>query len=273
MLPQGQIIIQHVGPLGFGGLGTVDEVVVIESNSHYPIGTRLARKRLNQKWKDNPTARERFEREITALSRMNHQSIVPFRGQNLPKEERFYLMPLYKRSVRKLINENPGGFIWTDVARLGIQIADAMHYAHQQGYIHRDLKPENLLQADNDHIVISDWGLGYFVHQYSQVFDLTIGPMGTMYYCSGEQWTTGKCDARGDIYSLGIVLAELVRGLKKIAVLPGCGLGQEDAVIYKAKGTAEFNSYLRSMTALHAQNRPNSMYDVMVMLNSLVHGI
>lgn len=270
MLPKNQFIIESVRELGTGGLGTVDEVVIIESNCDYPVGMRLARKRLNANWKDNPTARERFEREIKALANMSHASIVPFKGENLPNQERYYVMPLYARSVRDLINENPMGFDWIDVARLGIKIANAMHYAHQKGYLHRDLKPENLLQDANNHIVISDWGLGYFVHQYSKVFDLTIGPMGTMYYCSGEQWQTGKCDERGDVYSLGIVLAELVRGANKIYVLPGCGLGQEDAVIYKNRATDAFNAYLRKMTSINRNDRPKSMDAVMQALSTLI---
>lgn len=267
-LASGQFRIEHVRNCGIGGLGTVDEVRVIATNGSYPVGTRLARKRLNDNWKNDPTAQARFEKEIVAISKMNHARIVPFKGQNLPNEERFYVMPLCKGSVRDLINQYPMGFDWKHVARLGSWLAEALHYAHLRGYIHRDLKPENLLQDTNDNIVVSDWGLGYFVHQYSKVLNLTVGPMGTEYYCSGEQWLTGKCDARGDIYSLGVVLAELVRGLNKIGVFPGLGL-TEDPIIFSAPGTAAFNSYLRRMTLQQVALRPGSMLDVQKTLASM----
>lgn len=267
-LAPGHFRIEHVRDCGTGGLGTVDEVRVVATNGSYAVGTRLARKRLNANWKSDPTAQARFEREIVAISKMNHARIVPFKGQNVPGEERFYVMPVYKCSVRDLINQYPMGFAWKDVARLGSWLAEALHYAHLRGYTHRDLKPENMLRDADNNIVVSDWGLGYFVHQYSKVLNLTIGPMGTQYYCSGEQWLTGKCDARGDIYSLGIVLAELVRGHNRIAVFPGIGL-TEDPVIFSAPGTADFNAYLRSMTSHQVGMRPDSMLEVQQVLSAL----
>ncbi len=186
---------------------------------------------MSDKWKQNPQAVARFEREIVALGRMSLADIIKLKGENLSDgPERFYFMAVYPRSLRALIHENPAGFPWRDVARYGARIADALLYAHSQGFVHRDLKPENILLDSINSPVISDWGLGYFVHKESVVLTaLTIGGMGTQYYCCLEQWNTGKSDARGDVYALGMTLAELATG--KQNAIRGIGLGLEKHVI------------------------------------------
>lgn len=268
MLPYGQCRIQHVQPKGEGGLGIVDEVVVVETNCVHPVGARFARKRLNDKWRNQPDAKVRFEREIEILSGMNHERIVSFQGQSIPGEERFYMMPLYERSVRNYLLAAPGGVNWRNAARFCSELADALHYAHMMGHIHRDLKPENILLDIANNAVISDWGLGQFVHRDSKVLDLTRGGMGTEYYVSLEQWTTGRCESTGDVYSLGIVLAELVRGANRISIVPGMGISG-DVVAGNADGSSEFNQYIRTMTAIFPTARPQSMADVAATLNRL----
>lgn len=261
MLPSGQFVFEVEGKVGEGGLGVVDRIRVTESNCRHTVGSEFACKRLNDKWKDHPNARERFEREIKAIAKMNHPSIISFQGENLPEGERFYVMPLYPQSLRDYIMAHSAGVEWISVALFGARIADACQHAHKLGYIHRDLKPENILLDHAENPVISDWGLGYFVHKDSKVLDLTRGGMGTEYYCSLEQWKTGKCDARGDIYSLGILLAELVRGYNRIPVIPGLGL-EQDAVQGNLWGSAGFNLYLRQMTRPYEFQRPASMLEV-----------
>ncbi|HWO16514.1 MAG TPA: hypothetical protein VNM89_07360, partial [Solirubrobacterales bacterium] len=80
MLSPGEFKFKVVRQLGQGGLGTVDEIEVIETNRSYAVGTRLARKRLNSAWAAEPRAIERFEREITTIKIMSHPNILPYRG-------------------------------------------------------------------------------------------------------------------------------------------------------------------------------------------------
>lgn len=265
MIPFGQFRFNVIRTVGEGGLGIVEEIRVTETNCTYQLGAAFARKRLNEKWTVQPAARERFEREIAAIGKMSHTSIIAFKGENLPGNERFYVMPLYRQSLRDFIKLHAKGTEWRSVARFGARIADAMQHAHVLGYIHRDLKPENILLDDAENPVISDWGLGYFVHRDSKVLDLTRGGMGTEYYCSLEQWRTGKCDERGDIYSLGVTLAELIRGSNRIPIVPGLGL-EQDAVLRHASGSMELNLYLRRMTSVRPEGRPQSMSEVSAIL-------
>lgn len=264
----GTFEMSTVRKIGGGGLGIVEEVAITRSwSSQHPVGSRWARKRLNDNFRKHPEMQARFEREIAALKVMSHPAIVSCAGENLG-DERFYLMPLYPQSLRDWLMKHPGGFDWTSVARFGIQIADAMQYAHDHGFKHRDLKPENVLLDNMRNPVIADWGLGYFVHKESKVLQLTQAGMGTEYYCSMEQWNTGKCDNTGDIYSLGLVLAELITGVRKDIII---GMGMQSDVIYvNTHGARIFNELIKTMTKMLAQQRIQSMSLVSRTLNSVL---
>nr|WP_233585497.1 serine/threonine-protein kinase [Corallococcus sp. CA054B] len=273
LLP-GQFRFNPGRKLGQGGLGYVDEITIVASSaSDLPVGTKLARKRLNENFKTRPEARERFEREIRALATMSHPNIVTVEGQNAPGGERCYMMPLYPNNLRNHLAAHPTGFSWTSVALFIAKIADAMTYAHEMRFIHRDLKPENILLTQENEPVIADWGLGYFIHKESKVLQhLTQGCMGTEYYCSMEQWNTGKCSQTGDIYSLGMMLAELIKGYQVPMVVPGLtGTGiAEDVVLGSTHGARMLNNLIRKMTHISPESRPQSMADVALQLRMAV---
>jgi serine/threonine-protein kinase PpkA len=261
----------HVGfirRIGAGGLGTVEEVKVTHSHGGPPVGTRLALKRLGPQWVNDPTARERFEREIELLSRMSHPNIVSLAGVSLSPTERFYVMPLYERSLRDWIGRASAAASPVEVARFGERLSEALRYAHDLGFIHRDLKPENILLRGHSDMVIADWGVGQFIHKTSKVLDLTVAGLGTEYYCSMEQWTTGRCDERGDIYSLGVLLAELAAG-RRLPILPvGAGI-RVDVVSAYTRGGPQLNAVLRKMTGAVPSMRYSSMAEVTWALNEV----
>lgn len=264
-LPRDQILVRSVRVIGQGGLGFVEEVHVTRGNHRHRGGERLARKRLLPKWAGQPEHRARFDREIQAVGAMNHPAIVALQGVNLPGQERFYLMKLYPCSLRDVLVARRGPIPWEATARIGTILADALAHAHGKSFIHRDIKPENILLDASGNPVISDWGLGYFVHQFSTVLDLTMGGMGTVYYCSPEQWATGKCGPSGDVYSLGIVLAEMVMGQR--AALPGQGI-RGDVTSARDAGARCFNRVVLGMTRPRAHERFQSMTEVAASLRS-----
>ncbi len=258
-LPVGQFNFSYVADLGAGGLGRVRKIRITQSNARgMSVGSEWACKQLHDSWNQDPTMRARFEREISALKKMSHPNIISYSGENLPGKDRFYLMPLYTSNLRKWIAAGNKQGDWRFMAGLGIQLANAMQYAHNEGFIHRDLKPDNILFNDNQPLVIADWGLGYFVHQHSKVLQkLTRGGMGTEYYCSLEQWSTGKCDERGDIYSLGMTLDEMVTGGQREITV---GMGINGPVTADTTAGAQyFNDILRRMTAFLKEHRPANM--------------
>jgi serine/threonine protein kinase len=205
--------------------------------------------------------RQRFEREIAALRRMSHGNIVTCDAENLPGGERFYVMPFFTNTLRRFIAGGRFRGDWRSVAQRGVVLAQALQYAHTLGFVHRDLKPDNILFNAGGQLVIADWGLGYFVHKESKVLQqLTRGGMGTEYYCSIEQWATGKCDGRGDIYSLGMTLDEWVTGSQR-PITVGAGI-KGDATADRSIGARRFNNLLRTMTHPIKAQRPGSMYIV-----------
>jgi serine/threonine-protein kinase len=258
-LMPGQFFVEFMEELGSGGLGRVNRVRVTTSYAEsMPVGSEWAAKRLNDKWRQHPEAQARFEREVRTLSAMSHANIVSCVGVSLPGYERFYMMPLYRDSVRRLIARQGNRGDWRRIATYGAILADALHYAHGIGAIHRDTKPDNILFNPGEPLVIADWGIGYFIHKQSVVLQqLTRGGMGTEYYCSREQWLTGKCDARGDIYSLGMTLDEWLNSGRR-QILIGAGLGNGTAMVGSV-GARSLRELLVTMTQVLAANRPASM--------------
>src|SRR5205807_9462490 len=96
---------------------------------------------------------------------------------------------------------------WQSVAHLGVQVADALDYAHRQGVQHRDIKPSNLLLDTGGTVWITDFGLAKAGDQ--QNLTPTGDVLGTLRYMPPEAFE-GKTDARGDIYALGLTLFELL---------------------------------------------------------------
>ncbi len=95
---------------------------------------------------------------------------------------------------------------WQQFARIGIQVADALHYAHQQGILHRDIKPGNLLVDDKGSVWITDFGLA--LDKDAAALNDNPHLAGTLRYMAPEQFE-GRIDERSDIYSLGVTLYEL----------------------------------------------------------------
>lgn len=255
--------------LGVGGFGVVDAVRVTESNGAHAVGTLLACKRLNDRWRDDPAARERFEREIVTVGQMRHAAIVTLAGVNAAGLARCYLMPLYPQSLRTLLLSDEGkrGFAWPQVARFGATLANALAYAHATGVVHRDLKPENILLTRKREPMITDWGVGHFLHKHSKVLQpaLTKAGIGTEFYCSMEQWASGAGDVTSDIYSLGIVLAECVLGAPPALAFTGAGIMTE-LVPADSVGAFYFNQAIARMTAMLATARPQGMSEVEALL-------
>lgn len=255
--------IQSSRPIGAGGLGVVDEVVVVASNGRPPIGSRYARKRLNDRFAADPTQRARFEREIIQMKQLRHPRIVAFEGESVDGQ-RFYLMPVYARSLRDFLMQT-SKVEWRSAASFCADVADALSYAHSHNCVHRDLKPENILLdlANSPHI--ADWGLGQFIHKDSKVLDLTHAGLGTEWYCALEQWATGDGTYRSDIYSLGMMLAEMIVGARFSLSMPGAGV-TNDLIHPSDGGAIEINAIIKKMTSFAAHQRHDSMSTVAALL-------
>lgn len=160
--------------------------------------------------KANREKLKRFENEYRFCSRNKHPNIITVLDHGLTDEQApFFVMPLYKGSIRRLIAK----LAPHDALSVFKKILDGVDAAHKQGVIHRDLKPENILSNDTGtDLVIADFGIAEFEEEeiYTAVETRDGARLANFQYAAPEQRTRGKkIDKRADIYALGLILNEL----------------------------------------------------------------
>ncbi len=151
----------------------------------------------------------RFKREAKAVARLRHRNILIVYEFSEDKGWPYMAMELVEGgSLAQLLSGNP--LPWGRVASLAISLAEALHYAHQQGLIHRDVKPSNILMAQPNVPLLADFGLVKV--QDSQQLTLTGMVIGTPSYIAPELAKGEQSDNRVDIYSLGVIIFEMITG-------------------------------------------------------------
>ena len=132
----------------------------------------------------------------------------PHRGEPRPRTGRSSeSISVAGPSHRSELSTQPEAQYFRSVARIGVQVAEALEYAHQQGILHRDIKPSNLLLDAQGEVWVTDFGLAK--DQDSDELTTTGEIVGTLLYMAPERFQ-GKCDQRSDVYGLGVTLYELV---------------------------------------------------------------
>lgn len=166
---------------------------------------------------NNIEAKDRFRREVRILKSINHPRVIQVIDFDLSNDRPFYVMPIYKTSLRGCLNEIVADYI--KIKDIFNSILDGIEYLHSQGIYHRDIKPENFLLNSYTDLVVSDLGLGVNINsEYTRMTKTGIA-MGTINYMSPEQRLDSKSiDWRTDIYSLGTVLYECVTGRNPIII-------------------------------------------------------
>jgi len=202
-----------LGPLGKGGMGTVYLAEQVT------IGRKVVVKILNQRLSQDPTAVERFRREARAIARLSHPNLIQVYLFGTTEEGAPYIamefVPGRPLSEALLI---AGRIPQKQALRIAVQIFDAVAHAHATGVIHRDLKPPNIMLCEvtgqTDFVKVLDFGLAKLVGEARPDATLTkTGCItGTPRYMSPEQARGDALDARSDIYSLGIILYEMLAG-------------------------------------------------------------
>jgi serine/threonine-protein kinase len=156
---------------------------------------------------------ERFNREITLASRLNHPHILGFYESGQTDGLLYYVMPFVRgESLRDKIDRE-GQLSVTDAVRIIREVAGALGHAHEQNVVHRDVKPENILLLEDGHSLVADFGIARAATEGdAQKLTQTGMAIGTPVYMSPEQSTGEKVGPAADIYSLGCVLYEMLSG-------------------------------------------------------------
>jgi eukaryotic-like serine/threonine-protein kinase len=157
---------------------------------------------------------ERFRREAIAAARLTHPSIVAiydtYSGQGEEEGVEAIVMELVRGiSLRRHLDER--GVLHADEAvAIAARVAEALETAHRAGLVHRDIKPANILLCDDERVMVADFGIAKVAESGDHTKEGTM--LGTAKYLAPEQVSGNPVDARTDLYSLGIVLYEMVCG-------------------------------------------------------------
>ena len=158
---------------------------------------------------NDPKFRQRFHEEADIAGSLTHPNIITIYDVGQYKHYHYIAMEyLASGSLDKRISQ---GLSIAEVLKITSEVASALAYSHQRGYIHRDVKPDNILFRKAGEVVLTDFGIAKAYNLESKK-TATGQVLGTPYYMSPEQAQAKEIDARADIYSLGIVLYEMLTG-------------------------------------------------------------
>ena len=158
---------------------------------------------------DEPGFAERFRREARAVAKLEHPHILPVHDYGQEGERTYIAMRYVEGGTLKDLLGKP--LALPLIVDLIGQIAEALDYAHEHGIIHRDVKPSNVLLDRGNWALLTDFGVARMVEATQQLTGTGVG-VGTPAYMSPEQGQGKKVDRRSDVYSLGVVLYEMLTG-------------------------------------------------------------
>jgi serine/threonine-protein kinase len=187
-----------------GGMGTV--FVATDER----LGRRVAIKVLKEELAHDPRFVERFRREARAAGALSHPNVAGVYDFGEDSERHFMVMEMAPgRDLAQLLREE-GPLSPDRVVRIGTQIAEAIGHAHSAGLVHRDIKPANVIIGEEDRVKVTDFGIARAAGD--STLTATGSVLGTAHYISPEQAAGDKIGPATDIYSLGIVLYEMLTG-------------------------------------------------------------
>jgi len=195
-----------IGQIGQGGMATVYK-------AYQPSMDRnVAIKVLPSQLAESKEFATRFQQEARIIARLEHAHILPVFDYGESEGIAYFVMRYLEAGTLKdkMVAGRP--LPLNEIDRIFTQLADALSYAHSHGVVHRDLKPANALVDSRGNLFLTDFGIAKILESASPRLTQTDAIMGTPAYISPEQAQAQPVDQRSDIYSLGIILYEMVTG-------------------------------------------------------------
>ncbi|MCP4566594.1 MAG: protein kinase, partial [FCB group bacterium] len=207
-----------VEKIGAGGMG---EVYLVEDTK---LNRKVALKFLPSHLSQNEEYRLRFTREAQASAKLDHPNIVPIYEVSEHQSQPFFAMAhIVGKSLREVIKENK--LSTNQAVELTMQICEGLHKAHESGVVHRDIKPANIIIDNENRARIVDFGLATITGE--EKLTKTGSTLGTVGYMAPEQVAGENTDHRSDIFSVGVILYEMLTGRRPFE-------GDNDVAIVRA---------------------------------------
>lgn len=172
----------------------------------------VAIKILKTEFAENEEFLVRFRNESKAISLLSHPNIVKIYDVGLSENLKYIIMEYIDGITLKQYIEEQKALQWKDAVHFMIQILRALQHAHEKGIVHRDIKPQNIMMLRDGTIKVMDFGIAKFARETGKTAtDQTIG---SVHYISPEQARGEITDEKSDIYSVGVMLYEMLTGQK-----------------------------------------------------------
>ena len=198
----GRYEIQEI--IGVGGMSVVYK-------AYDNVDDRIvAVKILKDEFLNNDDFKRRFKNESKAIALLSHENIVKVYDVNFGEKLQYIVMEYIDGITLKEFINKQGSITWNDALFFMTQILRAVQHAHDKGIVHRDIKPQNIILLPNGNLKVTDFGIARFSR--SDTKTLTEQAIGSVHYISPEQAKGEYTDEKADIYSIGVVLYEMLSG-------------------------------------------------------------
>ncbi|SEA18315.1 serine/threonine protein kinase [Pseudobutyrivibrio sp. ACV-2] len=205
MITQGVFIADRyeiIDRVGSGGMSDV-----YRAKDHI-LGREVAIKILKQEFSEDATFVAKFRTEAQSAAGLEHPNIVNIYDVGSENGMYFIVMEYVEGITLKTYIEKKGQLNFKEAISIAIQVGRGIEAAHQKGIIHRDIKPQNIIISTEGKVKVTDFGIARAASSNTIHADV----MGSVHYSSPEQARNGFVDGKSDIYSLGIVMYEMVTG-------------------------------------------------------------
>lgn len=170
----------------------------------------VAIKILKEELSDNSDFLRRFRNESKAIAVLSHPNIVKVYDVSFGDRIQYIVMEFIDGITLKQYIEQQGELKWREALYFTVQILQALQHAHEKGIIHRDIKPQNIMLLEDGTIKVMDFGIARFTQAETQT--MTDKAIGSVHYIAPEQARGGYINDKADIYSVGVMLYEMLTG-------------------------------------------------------------